>query len=168
MVERAFFVAACLLASLAPPVAAWEPAGPGEDTARVKRLAESIVARSLLGDDLDPLLEALPAWFAGSGRRAESMRRRLVSRRRLLRERLGTVRDWETSDVLSDERGYLKVKVRLYETPASASGKRPFRGLSFLFAPDGDAWRVHWLGAWDPAAGSWSVLSDDPPPAGEM
>jgi hypothetical protein len=131
-------------------------------------LAERIVERSLIGDDLEPLLEALPAWFTGSERRADSTRRRLASRRRLLLERLGTVRDWETSDVLSDERGYRKVKIRVYETRAGRPGKRPFRGLSFLFVPADDGWRVHWLGAWDPTSGSWSVLSDDPPPAGEM
>jgi hypothetical protein len=133
----------------------------------VRRLAERIVERSLLGDDLDPLLEALPAWFTRSERRVQALRRKLAARRGLLLDRLGTVRDWETSEVLRDERGYRKVKVRLYETPPGTTGKRPFRGLSFLFVPDGDAWRVHWLGAWDPAAGSWSVLSDDPPPAGE-
>lgn len=147
----------------APAAAAWEPA---RDAAaeQTERLARWIVERSVLGNDLEPLLQSLPSWFTGSARKTEKTRRRLAERRQLLLARLGGVRDWSTAEVLQDPRGFVKVKVRFYETPPGRGGKRPFRGLSFLFVRDDGRWTVQWVGFWDPESGSWNVLSDDPPP----
>jgi hypothetical protein len=137
----------------------WEPSPGGEAHAQVERLAQQIISESLLGDDLGPLLDALPSWFGRSG-----ARRRLAERRELLLERLGRVDEWRTSEVLRDERGYFKVRAQFFDTPAGTRGKRPFRGLSILFARGGRRWEVRWIGLWDPRAGTWNVLSDEAPP----
>jgi hypothetical protein len=126
----------------------------------VEHLAQQILGESLLGDDLAPLLNALPSWFKRSG----GARRRLAERRELLLERLGRVQEWRTTEVLRDERGYFKVKAQFYDTPPGAGRKRAFRGVSLLFVREGGRWSVRWMGFWDPETGSWNVLSDDAPP----
>jgi len=145
----------------APAAAAWEPAR-GAVAEQTERLARRIVERSVLGDDLEPLLQSLPSWFTRSARKTEKTRRRLAERRQLLVARLGPVQDWSVTEVLQDRRGFVKVKVRLYET--AGGGKRPFRGLSLLLVPTSERWTVQWMGLWSREGGSWNVLSDDPPP----
>jgi hypothetical protein len=158
--------AACALvalACLAPCVWGWEPSPGGPDHSRVEQLAREITEQSLLGDDLGPLLQALPSWVTSSAGGAERARKRLATRRLMLVERLGEVRDWRTAEVLRDEKGRFKVKVHFYEAPPEAGSKRPFRGLSFLFVRDEGRWCLTWLGFWDPETGSWDVLTGDPP-----
>ncbi len=118
----------------------------------------------MLGSDLEPLLQSLPAWFTRSTRKTERTRRRLAERRQLLIARLGAVQDWSVAEVLQDRRGFVKVKVRFFDSRHGRAGKRAFRGLSFLFVPDDQRWTLQWLGFWSPESGSWNVLSDDPPP----
>ncbi len=140
---------------------AWRPTTPGTDEARVEELARRITRESILGADLDPLMEALPSRITRSARRRSDVRERLLERRRELRRRLGTVHDWEVAEVLRDERGRIKVRISLFASPARRGHKRAFRGVSYVFAREGADWRLAWIGYWDAETGSWDVLEGE-------
>ena len=139
----------------------WRPAQGGRDEARVEEQARIITRESILGDNPQPLLDALPSWFARSQGGDRGLRQRLAERRRELGRRLGKVYDWEVAEVLRDDRGRIKVKASFFASPRRPERKRPFRGISYVFSRSGGHWRLTWMGFWDPDTGSWDVLGGE-------
>jgi len=138
--------------------AEWEPSQGGRSHDEVVRISQTITDRSVLHDDLRPLLEALPSHLTRTRQQAASTRSRLLEARRELVERLGRVHETELGEVLVDERGRYKVRVRFYEGRRGAGPKRPFRSLSYLYARCAQRWCLLWVGFWDPRTGTWNVL----------
>ena len=152
--------ALCLAAfTLSPgPAWGWEPSPGGETHLHLVGLAREITQRSILDGDSEPLLEALPDDLIDSARKRERWRDRLGRAREELLERLGPFHEWEMAEVLTDERGQFKVRVRFYRAPGEPGSKRFFRGVSFIFSPRGRRFCLTYMASWDPVTGTWNVL----------
>jgi hypothetical protein len=149
-------LAALVLAS-AP--SEWRPAASMQPHRELVAAVETITERSILGDDAEPLIDALPSHLADTAAGRQKIEVRVESGCQELRRRLGLVVDWEVAEVLTDQDGRVKVRVRFYRDLPGAAVKRPFRGVSFIFRPMGHRMSLVWVGYWDPKTGTWDVIA---------
>ena len=140
------------------PAWAWEPSAGGETHAHLLGLAREITQRSILDGDSEPLLQALRDDLIDSARKRDRWRDRLSRAREELLERLGQFHEWEMAEVLRDDRGRFKVRVRFYRAPAEPGSKRYFRGVTFIFSPRDRHFCLTYMAFWDPVSGTWNVL----------
>jgi len=138
----------------------WQPAPLRHPHGELIQTVETITSRSILDHDLEPLVAALPQHLVNTADERRRIEARAEAGLDELRRRLGPVADWEVAEVLTDEAGRVKVRVRFYRDRAGTAAKRPYRGVSFIFQSVGRRPSLVWVGFWDPETGSWDVIGD--------